>query len=78
MPYRFLHLAFALLILITALPVVLADSPSAAANRLKQATGGHVSIRYSSGTGAASFVRATDDAVIPVSGTFANLTDKAF
>jgi bacillolysin len=71
-------LAFALLILITTLPVVLADSPSAAANRLKQATGGHVSLRYSSGTGAASFVRATDDAVIPVSGTFANLTDKAF
>jgi Zn-dependent metalloprotease len=43
------------------------ESPLAAAERLKQATGGNVSIRYSQATGAARFVRATEDTTIPVS-----------
>jgi len=76
MSFRFGHL---LLVAFTSLtPFALADSPSAAANRLKQATGGNVSIRFSTGTGAASFVRASNDAVIPVSGSYATLADKAY
>lgn len=58
--------------------IATAESPSAAANRLEQATAGNVSIQYSAGTGAARFVRATNDAIIPVSGSATTPADKAF
>jgi Zn-dependent metalloprotease len=42
------------------------ESPLAAAERLRQATGGNISIRWTNATGVARFVRATNDATIPV------------
>jgi bacillolysin len=45
------------------------ESPFAAAERLRQATGGNVSIRWAQATGVARFVRATNDATIPITTT---------
>ncbi|HEV8524457.1 MAG TPA: M4 family metallopeptidase [Terriglobales bacterium] len=55
-----------------------AESVSATAERLKQVTGGNISIQFSQGTGAARFVRATNDATIPLSGSYGTLADKAY
>src|SRR5688500_17684584 len=51
------------------------ESPAAAADRLRAATGGNLSVRYASATGVARFVRATNDATLPTSG--ATLAQKA-
>jgi bacillolysin len=54
------------------------ESPLAAAERLRQATGGNVSIRWSQATGVARFVRATNDATIPVTTTATSPVDRAY
>ncbi len=54
-----------------------AESPTAAAERLRQAMGGNVSVRYSMATGVARFVRATNDATLPTSASAATPADKA-
>ena len=54
------------------------ESPFAAAERLRQATGGNVSIRWAEATGVARFVRATNDATIPVSTTAKSPADRAY
>ena len=51
------------------------ESPFAAADRLRTATGGNVSVRWATATGVARFVRATNDAALPTSGT--TLADRA-
>ena len=61
----------------TADAVTKPESPPAAAERLKQATNGNVSIRWSDGTGVARFVRATGDATIPLSTSATTLEAKA-
>ena len=54
-----------------------AESPLAAAERLRQATGGNVSIRWSNATGVARFVRATEDTTIPISTSASAPADRA-
>lgn len=54
-----------------------AESSTAAADRLTQATGGNLSVRYSMATGVARFVRATNDATLPTSPAI-RLEDKAY
>lgn len=66
------------LALLGALPAVAAESPLAAADRLRAATGGNVVVRYSMATGVARFVRATGDATIPLSSPPVSLEDKAY
>jgi bacillolysin len=48
------------------------------AERLRQATGGNVSIRWSQATGVARFVRATNDATIPLTTTAKSPVDRAY
>jgi Zn-dependent metalloprotease len=59
-------------------PAFSAESPLAAANRLRAATGGNVVVRYSMATGVARFVRATGDATVPLSSPPSSLEDKAY
>jgi Zn-dependent metalloprotease len=66
------------LALLGAIPAFGAESPLAAADRLRAATGGNVVVRYSMATGVARFVRATGDATIPLSSPPASLEDKAY
>jgi bacillolysin len=54
------------------------ESPFAAAERLRQATAGNVSIRWAEATGVARFVRATNDATIPLSATAKTPVDRAY
>jgi Zn-dependent metalloprotease len=54
------------------------ESPFAAAERLRQATGGSVSIRWAEATGVARFVRATNDATIPLTTTAKTPVDRAY
>jgi Zn-dependent metalloprotease len=54
-----------------------AESPLAAAERLRHATGDSVSIRWSNATGVARFVRATGDTTIPVSTSTTTLEGRA-
>src|SRR5436309_3880890 len=72
-PLALLGIAF-----VGALPALAAESPLAAADRLRAATGGNVVVRYSMATGVARFVRATGDATIPLSSPPASLEDKAY
>jgi Zn-dependent metalloprotease len=72
-PLALLGIAF-----VGALPAFGAESPLAAADRLRAATGGNVVVRYSAATGVARFVRATGDATIPLSSPPASLEDKAY
>jgi bacillolysin len=54
------------------------ESPLAAAERLRQATGGNVSIRWAEATGVARFVRATNDATIPLATNSTAPADRAY
>ena len=54
------------------------ESPIAAAQRLTQAAGGNVAVQWSNATKVARFVRATNDATIPLSSSAATLPDKAY
>lgn len=54
------------------------ESPLAAAERLRAATGGNVSIRWAEATGVARFVRATNDTSIPLAGTAGAPADRAY
>jgi Zn-dependent metalloprotease len=54
------------------------EPPFAAADRLRQATGGNVSIRWAEATGVARFVRATNDATIPVTTNATTPADRAY
>ena len=54
------------------------ESPFAAADRLRAATGGNVSIRWAEATGVARFVRATNDATIPVATSATKPEERAY